>query len=59
MSLFFLLTSPSWGFPGFTGVRLDTFVSGSFRLGFPQPLLFSQSFSGLLSPTGDSKASIS
>ena len=51
MCLFFLLTSPSWGFPGFTRVRLDTFVSGSFRLGFPQALIFSQSFSGLLSPT--------
>ena len=51
MCLFFLLTSPSWGFPGFTRVRLDTFVSGSFRLGFPQPLIFSPSFSGLLSPT--------
>ena len=38
MCLFFLLTSPSWGFPGFTRVRLHTFVSGSFRLGFPQPL---------------------
>ena len=51
MCLFFLLTSPSWGFPGFTRVRLHTFVSASFRLGFPQPLIFSQSFSGLLSPT--------
>ena len=59
MCLFFLLTSPSRGFPGFTRVRLHTFVSGSFRLGFPQPLIFSQSISGLLSPTRDSKVSIS
>ena len=56
MSHFFLLTSPSWGSPGFTRVRLDTFVSGSFPLGAPQPLIFSPSFSGLSSPLGGSKA---
>ena len=50
MCLFYLLASPSWGFPGFTRVRLDTFVSGSFRLGFSQlaPYIFTELFRPLV-----------
>ena len=39
-----LVFPPHQSFLGFSWLRLDTFVSGSFHLGFPQSLIFSQRF---------------